>query len=125
MVKAEQGSRPSDFDVQALMKIVNGDFSVGKGSAYLSLKQALEDSERVVNARYEAARARLRGEEVKAVPQFGGSELANELGNISPGVAKWLEAEQGKGRTKKQIRKALKDNNLQLSDDALSLLGFK
>lgn len=74
IVKAKQGSRPSDFDVKTLMKIVTGDFTASPKDAYTLLKNALEDSERYATARLAAAEARTKGQELDA----GNRKILNE-----------------------------------------------
>lgn len=133
IVKAKQGSRPSDFDVQALMKIVNGDWTADPAVAYKLLKQTLENSEKFINARVEAARAAYEKKELSKETSDTLREadkarlIQQELRGLGESRVKGLMelSRKHRGASASDVQKQLSARGIVVSEDLLRGFGFK
>lgn len=133
IVKAKQGSRPSDFDVQTLLKIVRGDWTASPQVAYDLLKQTLDNSEKYIEARLEAAKAQYYGKELSketsaTLKKANQSELlAREMGSLGEQRIKQLMALQKKNpkASSSAIQEKLSARGVVVSDSLLKEFGFK
>lgn len=131
IVKAKQGSRPSDFDVKTLMKIVTGDFTAGPETAYTLLNNALKDSKTFVEARLEAAKALSEGREVSSSTNKTlaraeeSARVAEEVGRIGSRNLDTLTSLSKQGAPLAKVKAGFAKAGVELSDELLDSLGFK
>lgn len=130
-VKAEQGSRPSDFDVQAMMRIVKGDmFSTGPKEAAALLAQALESGKLIAEARAKYAGTRLDellGKVSRDEPNSPTAKLLQqnkELENkYNKAVANLSRAKKA-GKTREQLESYFLRSGIVIQDEDYEAAGF-
>jgi hypothetical protein len=114
-VKAEQGSRPSDFDVQAMMSIVKGGIFSNPEEAAMLLDQALKSGKLVAEARAKMAssnldkllgrKSEMSPEMAEAVEKAKAREVATEKAKSK--VSTLITAAKKAGMTRKQLQDQL------------------
>lgn len=104
-VKLQQGSRPSDFDVQALMKTIRGNQLTGPQGALARLKQLRED----LRLRHKIRREQLANNgKLSAETQAAKDEYDSRQGSVSPEFSAALRI-QKTGASRADVEKWFKE----------------